>query len=438
MSKKKIIVIVAICISIVSIIGGYTIYHNYQEDLKIKEQALKEKEAYEKRVTNTKNDFEKYLNNEPLSSDDKISEVFNQVINENAKNQAINYDNFLASNVKKSSLNKLSSSLENIEKELNDYSVDYLNLSLDRVIEDLDVNKYDKQTLIDIFNSHAFLKNKAEETTKREDYLKQLLALKEDIIKVNNQSNLFYLSNNKYLAKDEAVVNLLNDFSNKYQLNLTVEKEFLVPILCYHGVLDKPWGISSLFVRVSEFENQMKYLSENGYTPIFASEIAEAKKYAKPVIITFDDGYTDVYTNAFPILKKYNLKANIYMISAWINGEVYMTTDMTKEMSASPLIEVGSHTVDHKSLATLSTAQIETELKDSKEALEQMLGTEIKVLAYPKGSYDSRVMNIAKKYYKYALSTNNGKENPSNLNKYALNRIYVYRGTSVEEFKKLF
>lgn len=211
-----------------------------------------------------------------------------------------------------------------------------------------------------------------------------------------------------------------------------------VPILCYHGVLDKPWGIQELFVKVDEFEAQMKYLSEQGYTPIFVSEIANAGNYEKPIIITFDDGYLDVYTNAYPILKKYNIKANIYLISGWINGDVYMTTEMAKEMANSPLIEVGSHTVTHKALAKLSEADIEYELSTSKKSLEEMIGKDVEVVAYPTGSYDNRVIKIAKKYYDYALSTVNGKEDPNKLNTYSLKRIYVYRKYNIDQFKKLF
>lgn len=202
--------------------------------------------------------------------------------------------------------------------------------------------------------------------------------------------------------------------------------------------MDVPWGQASLFVKVNEFEAQMKYLSENGYTTIFASDIKNANKYKKPIVITFDDGYKDVYTNAFPILKKYNLKANVYMISGWINGDVYMTEEMTKEMANSPLIEIGSHTVNHKALATLSDSEIETELKDSKSTLEKMVNKNIDVIAYPTGSYDSRVLNIAEKYYKYGLSTNRGKENPNNLNTYKLNRIYVYRSYNLNQFINAF
>lgn len=437
MKNKKVLIISLICIFLVVGIGGFFFYQNYQEKAKIKAETARQKENYERLVNNTKKDFSPYLENISLSIEGNVANTFNQVIKENIKNKNLNYEEFLTKNLKNINLNKLDSLLAIIDQELQDYSLDNTNLTLDNIINELDLSYYDKETVITIFNNHEFFQNLDESCEKRNLYLVNLQNLKQDLIKINDQKNLFYYKDNKYLAKNTTVVNNIKGFSDKYHLNINVEKEFLVPILCYHGVLDNPWGISSLFVRVNEFETQMKYLSENGYTPLFVSEISTAKNYEKPIIITFDDGYLDVYTNAFPILKKYNMKANIYMISAWINGEVYMTTDMTKEMNASPFIEVGSHTVDHKSLAYLTNEQIEQELKQSKEDLESMLNTKIKVLAYPKGSYDNRVINIAKKYYDYALSTNNGMENPEYLNKYTLNRIYVYRGTNLTEFKKL-
>lgn len=437
MKNKKVLIISLICIFLVVGIGGFCFYQNYQEKAKIKAETARQKENYERLVNNTKKDFSPYLENISLSIEENVANTFNQVIKENIKNKNLNYEEFLTKNLKNINLNKLDSLLAIIDQELQDYSLDNTNLTLDNIINELDLSYYDKETVIAIFNNHEFFQNLDESCEKRNLYLVNLQNLKQDLIKINDQKNLFYYKDNKYLAKNTTVVNNIQGFSDKYHLNINVEKEFLVPILCYHGVLDNPWGISSLFVRVNEFETQMKYLSENGYTPLFVSEISTAKNYEKPIIITFDDGYLDVYTNAFPILKKYNMKANIYMISAWINGEVYMTTDMTKEMNASPFIEVGSHTVDHKSLAYLTNEQIEQELKQSKEDLESMLNTKIKVLAYPKGSYDNRVINIAKKYYDYALSTNNGMENPEYLNKYTLNRIYVYRGTNLTEFKKL-
>lgn len=164
----------------------------------------------------------------------------------------------------------------------------------------------------------------------------------------------------------------------------------------YHGVRNDAWGDTSLFVKTADFDAQMKFLSDNGYTTLFLSEIADAPKYDKPIVITFDDGYNDVYNNAFPILKKYNLKADFYIITDWVGGSVYVTTDMIKEMSLSGLIEIGSHTLNHSSLGSLSEINQDNELKQSKDKLEKLLNKEISTIAYPKGSYNSTTIRLAK------------------------------------------
>lgn len=340
--------------------------------------------------------------------------------------------------------------MERLEQEINNYNPSiYDDFTLDNLKKKID-NSVDKETVINIYKSNSYIKELNKKKENREDYLNKLKELKDYVAYFKQHKNNLIIRDNSIIYKDDSLKEKLEEFKKKYNLDISVKKEETktvnhslksingIPILCYHGILDTPWGQSSLFVKVQEFDAQMKYLSEQGYTTLFTSEIANAKNVDKPIIITFDDGYKDVYTNAFPILKKYNLKANVYMISGWINGDVYMTNDMTKEMASSPLIEIGSHTVNHKVLATLSDEEIEYELKESKASLEQLLNTNIDVIAYPTGSYDNRVLNLTSKYYKYGLSTNKGKEDPNHLNTYKLNRIYVYRSYNIEQFKNLF
>lgn len=248
------------------------------------------------------------------------------------------------------------------------------------------------------------------------------------------------IMNNKYKSKmKNKEVSKINDIPNENTIqNIpTLEYNNEVPILCYHGVLDEAWGDKSIFTKVDEFEAQMKYLDEQGYTSLFVSEIAEANKYEKPIIITFDDGYKDVYENAFPILKKYNIKADLYVITAYLDGEVYLTTDMLKELAESPLIEIGSHTVNHAVLTKKNNEEIIKQLSESKRILEEITKTKVETIAYPTGAYNDNVINLTKEYYKYALSIEDGKEDPKNLNIYELRRIYMLRDYDIEKFKEL-
>lgn len=93
-----------------------------------------------------------------------------------------------------------------------------------------------------------------------------------------------------------------------------------VPVLMYHAVGDDCWGEEHLFVRPAELEQQLQYLSENGYETIFFEDLAHLERYEKPVILTFDDGYDDNYTLLLPLLQKYHMKATIFMIAGDIGG----------------------------------------------------------------------------------------------------------------------
>ena len=207
-----------------------------------------------------------------------------------------------------------------------------------------------------------------------------------------------------------------------------------IPVLMYHGVSNETWGIAGLFMKVNDFDKQMKYISEN-FETIFIEDIEKDHSNKKVVALTFDDGYVDFYTNAFPILKKYNLKANLYVILNYKN-EKYLNSNQIKEIADSGLVSVGSHTKSHVSLKELTDEELEEELKGSKEELESMIGKKVKTICYPMGLYNSKVMKVSAKYYDYGLAIINDVERLNNkFNKYAIKRFRIYRNTSFDDFK---
>lgn len=368
-----------------------------------------------------------------IDNDNQVKEFFNNIKVEEDKNKAINNWQF--------DLNNLEELKEKINIEINNYNINYLNNFNNTYLEALLVNNSNKEKIINIFNNKEFIKNINNEINKRKKYLNYLNDLLEDINYLLNNKKDYYFNDNYYICKDNTMLNYLNELKEKYNLNILTKlgntNNQKIPILLYHGVLDNTWGAATLFVKPSEFAKQMNYLKENDYTPIFVSEIDYAYAFSKPIIITFDDAYIDVYNNAFPILQKNNFKANIFVITGSIGNNLYMNEEMIKTVDASNLIEIGSHTISHYKLAEKDAETIEKELKESKEVLEKILNKEVNTIAYPSGSFNSTVIEIAKKYYSYGLSTLIGKEQSNNINYYTLKRHYIYREYSLNDFIKI-
>jgi peptidoglycan/xylan/chitin deacetylase (PgdA/CDA1 family) len=164
-----------------------------------------------------------------------------------------------------------------------------------------------------------------------------------------------------------------------------------VPILMYHHVSAKPAKNAldfGLTVKTPDFAAQMDYLAKNGYHPITLTDIFDHLYYGMvlpkhPIVISFDDGYEDNYTDAFPILQKHHFVAEINIITGMI-GHSYLTWDQIRQMAAAG-IEIGSHTIHHISLASASAQTAEQELLDSKATLEKKLNMPIQFFCYPSG-----------------------------------------------------
>ena len=201
-----------------------------------------------------------------------------------------------------------------------------------------------------------------------------------------------------------------------------------VMVLNYHKIDNT---FISLAVRPDDFEAQMKYLSENGYHTISPDELYDSlagtgELPENPVLITFDDGYVDNYTNAYPILKKYGFKATIFVITSFLGKDKnYMTWDQARELDANG-ISIESHTVDHKSMTDLTDEQLRMELVESKKKAEKELGHPVEYMAYPTGTYNLHIAEMVKEAgYNAAFTIKYGNvDKASNI--YALERVPIF------------
>jgi peptidoglycan/xylan/chitin deacetylase (PgdA/CDA1 family)/glycosyltransferase involved in cell wall biosynthesis len=198
-----------------------------------------------------------------------------------------------------------------------------------------------------------------------------------------------------------------------------------IPVLMYHRVVpeapkDSQQGI---WVTAQSFEQNLDSLQHRGYSAMTFKQYqlfltGEFILPKKPVILTFDDGYEDNYTFAFPLLKKYGFSAVIFLVAEpkrrtnfWDTDEPQvplLNNEHIREMSGAG-IEFGSHTVTHPNLSQCPPEQIRKEFVDSKKILEQRTGREIISLAYPYGAVNEPIKTLAAEAgYKFGIATNSG------------------------------
>jgi len=183
----------------------------------------------------------------------------------------------------------------------------------------------------------------------------------------------------------------------------TDSQEGYLPILMYHSIAHstnariRPWTVPP-----EAFAEQMAYLREQSYTPLTVTQLVRMRTLktaplpARPVVITFDDAFADFFTEALPVLKKYDLCATLYVPTAYVGGTggwlvqegeastPILTWEQLKEVSASG-IECGAHSHSHPQLDTLAAAVVYEEITRSKKLLEDHLGQEVSSFAYPYG-----------------------------------------------------
>ncbi len=181
------------------------------------------------------------------------------------------------------------------------------------------------------------------------------------------------------------------------------------PILVYHQVVaDTMLTRSAYIMPVSQFERQMRYLRDSGYRCISLMEYLQSLSSGsfsqeKMFVLTFDDGYENFLTVAFPVLRRYGFTATVFLVADYIGGlncwdegmkVPLLSRDQIKELCGAG-ISFGSHTSTHPHLPELSSEQARDELVRSKKLLEAALDQEISFLAYPYGESNSSIWKIA-------------------------------------------
>ena len=214
------------------------------------------------------------------------------------------------------------------------------------------------------------------------------------------------------------------------------------PILEYHQVTDEQ--LDPVFevynVPPAEFAAQLDYLQAEGYSTITLQDFmrvvhGKGELPAKPIVLTFDDGYADNYKTMLPILEAHKMTAVVYVITNELGKKKYLTLDQLKDMQRRG-IEIGSHTSDHLALTSLDANTQRRQIRESKTFLEWSGLQTIYSLSYPNGAFNSEIEKILREENYLTAVTGEAGLNTLTTNPLELYRVHIRKPRfGLTEFK---
>jgi peptidoglycan/xylan/chitin deacetylase (PgdA/CDA1 family) len=222
------------------------------------------------------------------------------------------------------------------------------------------------------------------------------------------------------------------------------DRSTIVPVIQYHKV-DRPARdalVRGGYTPPKRFARQMSYLKQRGFVFYSASELIEHYREngsfpSNGITVTFDDGWRDNYTNAFPVLRELGIKATIFLVPSCMDqisskaqakgesGRAHLSREETLEMSRYG-IEFGSHSLNHQLLHQIPVFEVKLEVEKAKEQIEDLLQKPCKVFAYPAGHYSPEAQRVIENAgHIAAFSTIYGPKD--HLDLFAINRIEILR-----------
>ncbi|GEM_PF-2159259 len=216
-----------------------------------------------------------------------------------------------------------------------------------------------------------------------------------------------------------------------------------VPILMYHdvGLSTTPWCVSQ-----EQFKQQMMLLKRKGYRTISLDELKEGVErdgevVGRAVVLTFDDARKGVYSIAYPILRELGFTATIYIVPRWVEGEEipreelysgFLNWNQLRDLALAGW-GMGSHSLRHQDLTSLTSAQLIKELQEADGMIVRQTMQRVQHFCYPYGKYDENVLNVVTRNYKTAVTVEKG----FGRERGRYGRQWVLHETSLELFERL-
>jgi peptidoglycan/xylan/chitin deacetylase (PgdA/CDA1 family) len=218
-----------------------------------------------------------------------------------------------------------------------------------------------------------------------------------------------------------------------------------IPVLMYHHILrldeEASKGQRTWTVSPEAFASQMVYLAEHDWQSITPTELAAYLKEGaplppRPIIISLDDGYKEVYTTALPVFMRTGLRPVLFIVPDYLGYGAYLNWSQLRKL-VSVGFAVGSHGQDHSDLRGADDAELQRQVGDSRALLAEELDTSIDAFCYPFGSYDDRTLAALETHHYLTAFTLNPSFFQSAAEPYRLSRLRVTYDMSLEEFVEL-
>ena len=241
-----------------------------------------------------------------------------------------------------------------------------------------------------------------------------------------------------YPAKSLSTVTGEVEFSD-FDPNFTVQTGRQIPIMSYYNVGAGEGPDFRLLHHDSiipeEFTAQMKYIHDNGFTTMTFEDLANLENIEKPVMLTFDGCFEDVYNIAFPVMKQYNIKATLFVWPDYIGQSSRLTEHQLKEMASSELISVQAAMETYTMLDYLSIDELTAIVSKAKTYVNTLTGRDPLAFAYSVGSINTAAKNYCASQFRFCVRRSS--ERPYDSSKDDGSLIYRYtivRETPLENF----
>lgn len=225
-----------------------------------------------------------------------------------------------------------------------------------------------------------------------------------------------------------------------------------IPILMYHSVSEHPRGATwALSVRPSALDRQLEHLRRDGFTGLTFGDLCvrwrtNSPLPSRPVVLTFDDGYADLFETALPILLKHGFPATVFVTTGWLHdaGRYAMGAPLDRMMTWRQVeelpqagVEVAAHSHSHAHLDQVSDTRLRSELGWSRSLLQDRLGVAVASVAYPYGHTSGRVRAAVREIgYQQAAAVANLPA-PATDEPFRVPRLTIRRSTSLSVFVRI-